>query len=1068
MARVFSTVLNMSLTACFVILAVLCVRFLLRKAPRRFSYALWAVVLFRLLCPITLESPLSLLPTARPLAAVEQAVRPNAPSIPGVWDYTPNHVPNAAPKPVTADPVPALTVPDGTPTVPNSTQTTAPSSTPAKSTDPVAVAAAVWLCGVAAMAAYSALSLLRLRRRLVGAVPERDGVWIADHISTPFVLGLVRPRIYLPSALGEGERDYILLHERTHIRRGDHIVKALAFAALAVHWFNPLVWLAFRLAGRDMEMSCDEAVLRRMDRDVRADYSSSLLRLSAGKRLPTGPLAFGDGDPQSRIKNVMNYKKPALWVVALALAAVLAACTALSTDPAGNPGSTPGPIDLSDLSAELEFLPSDGEDQILPNIRLLGSVNGHEMGRDAFSGDRVFWWPRGDSERYPLGHLSFPRCNADYSRNYDDCGLLKACWTDETRTAVRLDNWFLAMISSQAGQKWFDVTVTLSGQSGSVTERNTYGSAGTFNELSDEEAVALARLAAKLLTAAEDYYNDSGLNWSQELEQDSSAQTKAQWDEVLAPYAPFGLTWEFDDPDLDGNGLTMWFDGRVVRGIMDYETGTWITEHIGDGFPEGAVELIAVYTDEKLTGLRLATAEEQAQFDLTRAQNSRENELAGKLTFEMDDTPYGEWDYGFAVRGLEAEGLTWYPPGQSKNGIHDLGLLNFEDAAFLGSYFKDRHIKGSAWWANTDQSTITVSFLCFGPDGDGIPDLTATYSVQIANSRVLERGIHDELGEEALLTDEALGSAGLALAQIMTAGERHWYDIGNPICNYPVAPVDSLPFAVPLEMEFLSGAGGWRTYLTLNPDGTFTGDYSDSDMGGSPPTRYVCQFHGRFGDFTQLSDNSWSLTLKELVIDTGHPVGEKWIEQVDGHNIQFISSDPYGFDGKDGDALEPGAQFTLYAPAAKGYAPGDELYGANSGNEDYNSTMYQFWHWWPDRRDWTPDSTLGCWGLCNLATGQGFFTENVFSWEEERALHTGQPGVKESGFVHSQPYDMDALPTVEYVAQEVTVDYDRVAQYYDPQTHINKFVFYKLDAAGGGQTVYMTNYGETKMIVYGE
>ena len=161
---------------------------------------------------------------------------------------------------------------------------------------------------------YSIVSLLLLQRRLIGAVSLEGeaGVWLADHIDTPFVLGLFRPKIYIPSDLPDQELDYILLHERTHICRFDYIFRILAWLVLTIHWFNPMVWLAFYLAGKDVEMSCDEAVLRHMKRDVRVEYSSSLLRLSTGKWLQAGPLAFGSGNPQGRIKNVLNYKKPAL------------------------------------------------------------------------------------------------------------------------------------------------------------------------------------------------------------------------------------------------------------------------------------------------------------------------------------------------------------------------------------------------------------------------------------------------------------------------------------------------------------------------------------------------------------------------------------------------------------------------------------------------------------------------------------------------------------------------------------------------------------------------------------
>ncbi|MBP3479797.1 MAG: hypothetical protein J6K03_10035, partial [Oscillospiraceae bacterium] len=188
-----------------------------------------------------------------------------------------------------------------------------------------AIGSFIWLLGIGAMAVYSMFSYILLRRKLVGAVLLRDNIYLADGIDSPFVMGLFRPKIYLPSALSEQEQGYIILHEQHHIRRGDHLVKALAFIALCIHWFNPLVWVAFILSSKDMEMSCDEAVVKKLGEDIRADYSASLLSLATGRRIIAGtPLAFGEGDTKSRIKNMLSWKKPKVWLVAAATLAVVA------------------------------------------------------------------------------------------------------------------------------------------------------------------------------------------------------------------------------------------------------------------------------------------------------------------------------------------------------------------------------------------------------------------------------------------------------------------------------------------------------------------------------------------------------------------------------------------------------------------------------------------------------------------------------------------------------------------------------------------------------------------------
>ena len=331
MHRLFPIVCNMSLTASVVILAVLAVRLLLRRAPKVFSYALWAVVLFRLLCPVSVTSAVSLM-GALGAPAQERTQRTSA------VEYVPADIMIRSTAPaVTQLPQPPLPAETGG-AVSDAPADTAPAAVPAMSfNEPVFILTLIWLAGMVLLLAYSLVSLLRLRRRLVGTVRLRDNIYLADHIPSPFVMGLFRPKIYLPSTLTETERGYILRHEQYHIRRRDHLVKFLSFLALCIHWFNPLVWAAFVLSGKDMEMSCDEAVVRELGEDIRADYSTSLLSLATGRRIVAGmPLAFGEGDTGSRIRNLLNWKRPQPWIIAVC--AVV--CVGLIALCAANPGGT--------------------------------------------------------------------------------------------------------------------------------------------------------------------------------------------------------------------------------------------------------------------------------------------------------------------------------------------------------------------------------------------------------------------------------------------------------------------------------------------------------------------------------------------------------------------------------------------------------------------------------------------------------------------------------------------------------------------------------------------------------
>ena len=335
----FLRILSMSAGASIVIGAVLILRLIWRRWPKTACYALWLVVLFRLLCPIELTAPWGI---QAPLEIDNYTLLHQ--------DVTFSSAATAAARAIGDAANGGL----GTQFI-----ETADGGTVSSLWWEVWVLFGkyLWALGAAALLVYGVVSWLRLRRRLVGALRLRDNIWQADGIDTPFVMGLFRPRIYLPSGLPE--TDYILLHEQHHIRRGDHLWRLLAWAALCLHWFNPLVWLAFLLSGRDMELSCDEAVMRRMDGDIRADYAAALLRLSTGHRsLPGMPLAFGESDPKRRIKNVLSWRKPALWVSITAAVLAIAAAVLWSFNASGRVTTLGG---ANYTATQVLYDPSGGE-----------------------------------------------------------------------------------------------------------------------------------------------------------------------------------------------------------------------------------------------------------------------------------------------------------------------------------------------------------------------------------------------------------------------------------------------------------------------------------------------------------------------------------------------------------------------------------------------------------------------------------------------------------------------------------------------------------------------------------
>lgn len=310
MADVFIKTLNMGIAASWLILAVVVLRVILKRAPKRFRLLLWAVVGLRLVLPVSIESALSLVPSTQTLP--EDVMYAAAPEL-NTGIAALNDAIN-----------PAFTA--------------AFAPEPAASANPLQVllpvASVIWLAGAAAMLLWALVSWLRLRRRVAEAVRLEGNVFESERVASPFVLGLIRPRIYLPFGLDEGASEQVLTHERAHIARGDHVIKLIGWLILAVYWYNPLVWLAYALFCRDIELACDERVIRRLPVSGRADYSQALLDLSRPHHgVGACPLAFGESAVKGRVKSVLTYKRPAFWIIMLAALLCIGAAVCFLTDP---------------------------------------------------------------------------------------------------------------------------------------------------------------------------------------------------------------------------------------------------------------------------------------------------------------------------------------------------------------------------------------------------------------------------------------------------------------------------------------------------------------------------------------------------------------------------------------------------------------------------------------------------------------------------------------------------------------------------------------------------------------
>lgn len=337
MSKFFLTVVNMSISASWVVFAVLLLRLLLKKAPKWITVLLWGIVAIRLICPFTIESVISLIPSAETIS----------PEI--MMDRTPEiH---------TGIPFLNSTV------NPLISESFAPD--PATSANPlqlwIPTLACIWVIGIVGMLIYTVISYCRVKSKIGTAILLQDNIFQSENIISPFVLGIIKPRIYLPFHISEQDMQHVIAHEQAHIRRKDHLWKPLGFLILTVHWFNPLMWLGYVLLCRDIELACDEKVIKVLDTEQKADYSQALLTCSVSRRAITAcPLAFGEVGVTKRIRSVLHYKKPAIWVIVVAILASIVVAVCFLTSPKASP-DTKTPDDGS----------ADGSETIITTVDIV-------------------------------------------------------------------------------------------------------------------------------------------------------------------------------------------------------------------------------------------------------------------------------------------------------------------------------------------------------------------------------------------------------------------------------------------------------------------------------------------------------------------------------------------------------------------------------------------------------------------------------------------------------------------------------------------------------------------------
>lgn len=389
MGTVFLRVINMSITASWLMAAVIVLRLLLKKAPKWLICMLWVFVAIRLVCPFSVESTWSLVPSAEPVSERRTPVRD-----------TPQNAPLVSADMKEAEDGNAYAAENGMNDMAFSVTGTGSTQNRLTGTKDVAdrteVFGVVWICGVVGLFFYGIMSYAKLHKRTAVSAKVEGRIWQCDEIRTPFILGILRPRIYLPSDLDEAQAEYVIAHEKTHLKRRDHWWKPLGFFILTIHWFNPLCWVSYILLCRDIELACDEHVIRSGDEQYKKSYAEALLACSIGsKTITVCPLAFGETSVKERVRNIMSYKKPAFWVVLAAAAACIVIAVCFLTNPQKKGELQIGRQEDTDQQNRLEVqVQQEGNEHNTSNVAGVGA-NGtdstdrskDEMGTDADDAD---------------------------------------------------------------------------------------------------------------------------------------------------------------------------------------------------------------------------------------------------------------------------------------------------------------------------------------------------------------------------------------------------------------------------------------------------------------------------------------------------------------------------------------------------------------------------------------------------------------------------------------------------------------------------------------------------------
>jgi len=842
MTAIFLKLLNMSIAAGWLVLAVILLRLLLRRAPKALNCVLWALVAVRLLCPFSLESALSLIPSA-------ETVPPEILSSPAPKIYTGiptiNHALNPA---ITGAYAPAADA--GA----NPIQTAAE------------IAACIWAIGIAVFLLYAFISFIRIRRRVRTAVRLEDRVWQSEQVGSPFILGVLLPRIYLPFGMDEAWRAYVLAHERAHLARRDHWWKPLGFALLAAYWFNPLMWAAYILLCRDIELACDEKVVKNMDAGEKRAYSEALLVCSVPRHLIAAcPLAFGEVGVKERVRSVLNYRKPAFWVVAVSVVACAVVAVCFLTNPKQK---------LPDLEQTYLTLSSEGEDFDvgligLPRERLTDAWGDSDGMLSGFWGD--IWEVNG------LGKVI-----VYYDQDGDIEHIKIATVEDDSAAAAEAApvTWVYSPAMSATQHVAFHFNFDL--EYSHIEAACDHGTLWNFDAPGQPREQSLRFDAGSPVC----WTPDKGESLTNTAERATVRFTIYDGGEILCTGALEIIRTATED------GQTFYeasLGGTDLLALKQADSSAGGTVTLSDG--TATVAFSDLDHDGERENVVVRTIHPGMLYELA----VEEQDGTKIWTAEASPAHVG-WNTIMLYSEGGQEYLVQYLPAMFQ------GAGNYTCTIF--SLEGGRQAVKKEWAADFEvQPGDPVSV----EETPEMAQFAKEVGILLRNSTVLLST------EQGVLVDRPVGAA--ALPQLYPV-RFHPDEIQAAIDgreNDEILSPDAARFPeAPVELLFSSGAGAWGTVLALNPDGSFTGSCSDAEMGDNAPeyphgTYYVCDFEGRFADIQQISDNAFSMRLESVI--TEKPEGETWIED----NIRYIASEPYGLTG--------GKDFLLYAPGT----PADDL-----------------------------------------------------------------------------------------------------------------------------------------------